>query len=123
MRRTAVFLSSFAAIACVLMGCSAGADPSSGASSSGGATYDVPMPQAATPDPCATPAEGCPCAEPGQKVTCKAVKAVIGSYVFCGGDHTCDAQTLTWGACVPSIAVVGISPDVDAGPTSGSGKH
>jgi hypothetical protein len=122
MRRAVRNLLTVVASACVAIGCSQAAEPSS-RSGGGGGTYDVPVPQAATPDPCDPIAEGCPCVELGQKAACKAELLVVGTYQFCGGERTCDAQTGTWSACVPTIAVVGAGSDADGGLSSASGKH
>ncbi len=93
---------SLTATACLSLGCSHSADRPGSAGGDGGG-YTVPVGTVSTPEPCVPPTEGCPCTEPGKKGTCKAHLLQFGSFVFCGGEHTCDAQTGTWSACVPAV--------------------
>jgi hypothetical protein len=56
-------------------------------------------------EPCASPTEGCPCAEPGVIADCGQVTVKVDDYETCyEGSRLCDA-TGVWGACEPDQIV------------------
>lgn len=57
------------------------------------------------PDRCATPNDGCACANAGQQIECGTVKEKIGEYTLCQyGVRTCESDN-KWGTClVPADA-------------------
>ena len=65
-------------------------------------------------DPCATPATGCPCDEPGEVIACGSIKRQSDDYIACSmGKRTCDDGA--WGACIgDAVALVRSGPGSEA---------
>jgi hypothetical protein len=99
-----------AALALLLVGCG-DAQPNAdegttgnGSSSSGGATT------------CSPPSQGCPCSEPGAKISCGSVEQRSGNYVTCSeGTRTCNQGE--WGACVGEYVTTMALPPAASGIT------
>ena len=93
-----------AAVALIAFGCSGNTDHGgSSGSSSGSSGYTVPVGSGPAPDKCASPNDGCPCTNLGEKITCSATKLVLGNFEYCGGERTCDRQSGLWSTCVATV--------------------
>ncbi len=95
-------------LALSLVGCGSSPDHAA-AVDDGDAGITQPIP---TGDACATPAEGCECANPGAVADCGQIERRSGSYVSCSmGQRTCaDGK---WGACIGDrIATVSVSSNM-----------
>ncbi len=57
----------------------------------------IPTTDAAAP--CSTPAQGCPCDNPGEEVFCGMVYRISGKHVDCSKGYVTCQKDKTWGAC------------------------